>query len=107
MRTDFDIPRRVALCPHCRGDGILHLEVDEWEEDGTPTEAGVHVSCVNETDDTDDIHYHMPYVYWLPLEDIVYRWARVHVRVTESEAEARQRLADWNAGKPLPGGMTQ
>lgn len=105
MKTDFTIPKHVALCPHCRGDGKLMLEVDEWEEDGTPTEEGIHVSCVNETDDTNDIHYHMPYVYWLPLEDIVYRWAVKHIRVTESEEKLRAKLADWNADKLLPGGM--
>lgn len=103
MQTDFDIPRRVAICPHCRGK--LMLEVDEWEMDGTPTEAGAHVSCANETDDPNDVHYQMPYVYWMPMEGIVYRWAVKHIRVTESEGETRARLSDWATGKPLPGGM--
>jgi hypothetical protein len=107
MKTDFTIPRRVAICPHCRGEGKLHLEVDEWEKDGTPTEVGVHVSCENETDDDNDIHYQMPYVYWMPMEAIVYRWAVKHIRVTESEEETRAKLADWEAGKPLPGGMVR
>lgn len=105
MKTDFDIPRRVAICPHCRANGKLYLEVDEWEEDGTPTEAGVHVSCDGETDDPNDVHYQMPYVYWMPMEHIVYKWAAKHVRVTETEEETRARLADFEAGKPLPGGM--
>lgn len=107
MKTDFDIPRRVALCPHCRGDGKLMLEVDEWEDDGTPTEIGCHVSCVNETDDPNDVHYDMPYVYWLPLTGIVYKWAVTHVRVTESEEETWQKLTEWNEGKPMKGGMRQ
>lgn len=107
MQTDFDIPRRVALCPHCRGGGKLHLEVDEWEEGGVPTEADCHVSCENETDDENDIHYQMPYVYWMPLEMVVYKWAKKHVRVTETKAELLQKAADFAAGKPLPGGMRQ
>lgn len=105
MNTDFAIPRTVASCPHCPG--ALHLEVDEWQNDGTPTEAGVHVSCDGETDDANDAHWQMPYVYWMPLEMKVYEWARVHIRVTETEEEMRAKLADWNAGSPLLGGMHQ
>jgi len=107
MKTDFEIPRRVALCPHCRGDGKLMLEVDEWLEDGTPTETGCHVSCVNETDSPNDRHYYMPYVYWLPLTNIVYRWAVKHVRVTETEEETRDRWRAWEEGEPMKGGMSQ
>ena len=103
MQTDFDIPKSVAICPHCGG--ALHLEVDEWEENGTPTYVGVHVSCEGETDDPNDRHYQTPYVDWMPLEHRVWTWARVHIRVTESEDELRARMVDWNAGKPLPGGF--
>lgn len=105
MKTDFDIPASIATCPHCGS--RLMLEVDEWLEAGEPTEAGCHVSCVNETDDENDRHYDMPYVWWLPLEHKVYLWARQHVRVVESEEEMCEKLRAWNAGEPLPGGMWQ
>lgn len=101
MKTDFDIPATVAVCPHCGGK--LMLEVDEWLEDGEPTEAGCHVSCVDEPEDED--HFPMPYVTLLPIEAKVYAWARQHIRVCESEEELREMLRAWNAGEPLPGGM--
>lgn len=105
MKTDFDIPRNVATCPHCTT-GNLYLEVDEWEtETGVPTEAGVHVSCDGETEQEDDPHWAQPYITLLPLEHKVWLWAKDNVRVEESEDEELARLADWNAGKPLPGGM--
>lgn len=101
MQTTFAVPRHVALCPHCGKDGELWLEVDEWEDGGVPTEAGCHVSCAKETERRDDIHWQMPYVYWLPLEDTVYRWAAEHVRIVPDEAEMREQLRAWNAGEPL------
>lgn len=105
MKTDFDIPPTVAICPHCGADGKLYLEVEEWEEDGTPTEIGCHVSCENETMKRDDPHWREPYVTLLPLEYTVYLWAVKHVRVTETEEEERERLRAWNAGEPMKGGM--
>lgn len=57
MKTDFNIPATVAVCPHCGGK--LMLGVDEWLEDGEPTEAGCHVSCVDMPED-DVRHYEMP-----------------------------------------------
>lgn len=69
---DGPIPTTVAVCPHCQGQ--LYLEVDEWDtETGIPTEAGVHVSCVND-EESPGLHYQMPYVWWLPLEMTVYQW---------------------------------
>ena len=101
MQTTFTVPREVALCPHCKKDGELWLEVDEWEDDGTPTEAGCHVSCTKETAYRDDVHWQMPYVYWLPLGHTVYQWAVEHIRIMPDEAEMREKLQAWNEGKPL------
>ncbi len=78
------VPATVAVCPHCGG--ALYLDVDEWDaETGVPTETGTHIYCVNEPDDdaTFDIHYQMPYVYWLPLHARVYPWVAQRVRVVE------------------------
>lgn len=68
------IPPDVAVCPHCQGQ--LWIEVDEWDsESRIPTEAGVHVSCENEPDsDPNDVHFQMPYVYWLPITKRVHEW---------------------------------
>jgi hypothetical protein len=104
LKTDFDVPDTIR-CPHCGG--RLMLEVDEWLEDGEPTEIGCHVSCVNETEAWDDPHWQMPYVTLLPLEKEVYAWARKHVRVTETEEELRERVRAFEQGEPMPGGMRQ
>jgi hypothetical protein len=89
-------------CPYC-GDRALYLEFDEWDADGTPTEAGTHAHCKNENEDDPRDHADMPYVYWLPIDIRAAHWARENVRVVEQDD--RERLADWNAGKALPGGM--
>lgn len=85
MKADAPIfvPSTVAVCPHCRG--ALYLDVDEWEsETGVPTETGTHIHCEHEPDDDPrDVHYQMPYVYWLPLHARVYPWVAAHVRVVE------------------------
>jgi len=98
--TLLDYPREA--CPHC-DEKTLYLEFDEWYEHGTPTEIGVHVHCKNETNKHHDRHDYMPYVYWLPLERRAYRWCLDHVRIVDNDD--RERLADWNEGKPLKGGM--
>jgi len=89
-------------CPHC-DEQTLYIEFDEWEEGGVPTEAGVHVHCKNETYEHHDRHDYMPYVYFLPIEIRAYQWAVANIRIAENDD--RERLADWNEGKPLPGGM--
>lgn len=86
-------------CPY---DGMpLYVEFDEWDEDGIPTEAGTHVSCAKEEEDQDDEHWAMPYVDLMPLEVRAHRWATANVRIVESEAKTRARLAAWNAGEPI------
>lgn len=88
---------RTFRCPHCDDGGRLFVEIDEWDDDGIPTECGVHVSCVNEDDD----HWVMPYVTLLPLEERAYAWCVLNVRIIESEAETLAKLAAWNAGEPI------
>ena len=99
--SDF-VDYRAEPCPYC-GHKTLYLEFDEWNEDGTPTEAGVHVHCTNEDDTDPRDHVDMPYVYWLPVEARAYEWCQNEVRIVWNDD--RKRVADWNAGKPLPGGM--
>lgn len=105
MRTitsDMLIDYPAELCPYC-GCKTLYLEFDEWDESGTPTEAGTHVHCTNEDESNPRDHVDMPYVYWLPVQVRAARWAAGEVGIVLTDD--RQRLADWNAGKPLPGGM--
>lgn len=91
----------LFVCPEC-GARALYVEFDEWElESGTPTEAGTHVSCKNETGKRGDYHWQMPYVSLLPLEYAVYEWVSRNVRIVESESTTRARLAAWNAGEPI------
>lgn len=92
--VDYD----AAPCPYC-GERTLYLEFDEWESDGTPTEAGTHTHCKNEDEDDPRDHADMPYAYWLPVDVRAARWARKNIRIVEHDD--RKRLADWNAGKPL------
>lgn len=97
----------LEACPYC-DEHKLYLEFDETEEDGTPTDLGVHVHCQNELD-VDDPNYDprdhsdMPYVNWLPVQKRAAEWAITHIRIVWHDD--RERLDDWNAGKPLPGGM--
>ena len=75
-------------CPYC---------------EGVPTEAGTHVHCKFEKEDDPRDHCTMPYVYWLPIQTRAAAWAVKNVRIVwEDEHE---KLAAWNAGKPLSGGM--
>jgi hypothetical protein len=78
----LDVPADVALCPYCASP--LYLEVDEWDEDNTPTETGSHVWCTNaNTDEEVERHTYMPYVYWLPVDRRVYRMFASRCRVED------------------------
>ena len=48
-------------------------------------------------------HCTMPYVYWLP-PDAKRRALGVQERA-DCFRDERQKLADWNAGKPMSGGI--
>jgi hypothetical protein len=96
MQTDFDIPKSVAICPVCGG--ALSLEVNEWEsETGHPTEPGCYVDC--------DKHCTLDYGTGVALVHRVWLWTSVHVVVRETREMLLQKMADFQAGKPLPGGM--
>ncbi len=89
-------------CPYC-GAGALYLEFDEADQGGAPTEAGTHVHCKFEKEDDPRDHCTMPYVHWLPIQTRAAAWAAKNVQIVWEDE--RQKLADWNAGKPMPGGM--
>lgn len=82
------IPLDVAKCPIC-GSEIKFVEINEYEtETGKVVDTGFHVGCITEPDfddpDYDDWlngHYSMPYVDWLPVEIIVYRWLSANYRL--------------------------
>lgn len=83
----MNVPRSIATCPDCNR--ALELEVDEWEADtGIPTETGCKPYCQRSHPNTEASH--MPYVYWLPLEQKVYAWVREHVRVVDRDGEPIQ-----------------
>jgi hypothetical protein len=95
------VPATVAHCPYC-GEASLYFEVDEWDaETRQPTEAGVHVHCRHETGERGD-HDDMPYVYWLPVQERVYRWLinDGHTVIADA-AETAENLRAWNAGEPI------
>ena len=83
--TDADfplqIPEDVAVCPIC-GARIAVEEIDSWDtETGEIADNEVVYGCVTEPDIESKEwrpwfrwHYRMPYVDWLPLEDVVVRW---------------------------------
>ncbi len=103
ITSDELVDYTIERCPHC-DEQTLYIEFDEYDaETGEPTEAGVHVHCKNESDAQHNRHDYMPYVYWMPLEMRAYQWCIKHVLIVDYDD--RQRLADWNTGKPLPGGM--
>ena len=102
ITSDMSIDYPAELCPYCKCK-TLYLEFDEWDEAGTPTEWGTHVHCTNEDESDPHDHVDMPYVYWLPVQVRAAHWAAEEVCIVETDD--RQRLADWNAGKALPGGM--
>ncbi len=76
------VPLAVARCPTCGR--RVWLEVEEWEErpDGTgiPTSGGVIAHCTRSYHEGAEETRH-PYIYWLPVREKVYEWARAHVRV--------------------------
>lgn len=81
-----DIPGDVAVCPIC-GAGLVVEDVDECEEGGRVTEEGLHITCVTAPDIDDETwhswfnwHYNMPYVDWLPVKTVVYRWFDANYR---------------------------
>ena len=82
------VPESIAVCPVC-GKEIIIEDVDEWDaENGCVTETGLHFTCSTEPDiDSEDwdrwfnIHYNMPYVDWLPLQDRVWMWFNANFRV--------------------------
>lgn len=97
------IPKEVAVCPICHADLIID-DIDEWSDSGRVTECGLHIQCTSEPDiDTAewkpwfDWHYRMPYVDWLPVETLVYRWFdaryRMIVEITPELSVERPRFA--------------
>jgi hypothetical protein len=88
-----EIPLTVAMCPICGGQ--IYLEIDEWEQedDGlwSASASGVHVDCTTapedmhsaEWDDWFTAHWSMPYVDWLPVEQVVYKWLFGNYRFKE------------------------
>jgi len=79
------VPREIATCPICDADIVVE-DVNEWESDsGKPI--GISLECTTEPDiDSDEWkdwhrdHWSMPYVYWLPVENRVMRWAQKNFR---------------------------
>lgn len=91
------IPPTIAKCPIC-GAALVIAEIDEWEtETGRATEGGIHIECPTEPEmDSDDWedwfrgHYSTPYIDWLPVCDVVFRWFDGRYRVrTDSHGPTR------------------
>ncbi len=92
----MDNLRRLGVaCPICGAE--VELEIDEYEQykDGSwrASECGVHVDCttappIGSRDWRSWFHWHwnMPYVYWLPVNERVYRWLRANYRFIEVQS---------------------
>lgn len=88
------VPRDVAVCPICDA-GLIIEDIDEWEsETGRVTYCGLHVACSKapEIDSKGWLewfkwHYNMPYVDWLPVDDVVYRWFNKHYRYDDGGSD--------------------
>ena len=83
----LSIPPHVAKCPYC--DGALSARFSAWTEckDGRWKCDGVELECERQPELDEDApnglqawrefnetHTVMPYVYWLPVCDVVERW---------------------------------
>lgn len=77
-------------CPIC-GAKVVIDDMDEREQndDGTwqVSECGLHITCETEPEIEDDafddwlnVHFSMPYVDWMPLEERVRAWINSHYR---------------------------
>ena len=86
------IPTSVAVCPKC-GTQLVIEDIDQWEvETGRVTECGFHITCANQPDiDSDEWrewfnwHWSMPYVDWLPVTAVVYKWFDERYRICEED----------------------
>jgi hypothetical protein len=78
---DIEIPVNVAVCPEC-GAGIVADVFEVTSEDGETNwhlesdGSGLHIQCSKE----DNNHYKMPYVDWLPIDDVVVTWLNKNVQ---------------------------
>lgn len=91
--TVIDVPPEVAVCPYC--DGKLAARPESWtqEDDGTWSANHSGIECCNQpeldedrdggTDDWDEwlaSHSVMPYVHWLPVDNLVVDWLKANYR---------------------------
>ena len=79
----IDIPPQVAVCPYCGKK--LTAAFTGWEQtvDGSWIANTVELDCEGEPDIESDTeafdewlgeHTYMPYVYWLPVTELVTKW---------------------------------
>jgi len=89
--TVFRVPESVAVCPICGS--TLWAQCDGWNGGWSATDDGlwvadsIDIDCEMEPDITDpdwhewfDGHYSMPYVDWLPVDQVVRRWINRNFR---------------------------
>ncbi len=80
------VPREIAICPICDAEIVVE-EISEWEC-GSGKPVSISIDCVTEPDiDSDEWpdwhneHWSMPYVDWLPVENVVVRWIQENFRM--------------------------
>ena len=95
------VPRKVAVCPYCDDDPELIIEgIDAWsiDDNGKITPEEIVISCVNEPDIDDEdyveSHTYMPYVYWLPVHQLVKRWLVAAFEFIDGDKE-KEKLDRW------------
>lgn len=95
---DIEIPVNVAVCPEC-GAGIVADVFEVTSEDGEtnwhlePDGSGLHIQCSKE----DNNHYKMPYVDWLPIDDVVITWLNKNVQFGNAAEQSVERMGESRA----------
>ncbi len=96
---DIEIPVNVAVCPEC-GAPIVADVFEVTSEDGETNwhlehnGSGLHIQCSKEDKD----HYKMPYVDWLPIDDVVISWLNKNVQF----GNAAEQSVHWIGGESAP-----
>ena len=85
FEEEITVPADIAICPYCKGE--LTAKAEAWEDDdaGRMLVTSIDLTCENEFAEEDDDyeggtdHTYMPYVYWLPVQNMVKDWMNQNI----------------------------
>jgi hypothetical protein len=90
---EIKIPENVAVCPDCKTQLTIYPDGWDLHKDGWVCTSFTH-SCATEPEiddpdywEWDESHpsFEMPYIYWMPITDDIYRWLEQNYRFAMSE----------------------